>query len=336
MECPTLSIVMPVYNASEYIRQAIDSLLQQTFTDFELIVIDDGSTDNSLEIVKSYDDPRIRVLRNECNKGIVFTRNRGLQEMRGRYYAPFDADDIAMPRKYEKQIGFMEKNPAYGLTGTWARHIDSEGKLLKTKWKLDADACFIPSVQLFRAYFIQSAVVFRKEVLEAIGYTPGFEIGEDYLVYYQIALKFPCVNLPEYLIHYRIHPGSITQSNPALYRDREFHLYRIIFGTLETDITQREFEILMYIKYRMAVPSVPVLRSVESFLLQVLEANDRLKVFEKPCLTHVVMNRWAKSCFNARRFPVKTAWVFLHSGILFRYLNALPEIRRARRHRSFQ
>jgi glycosyltransferase involved in cell wall biosynthesis len=319
MECPTLSIVMPVYNASRYIGEAIDSLLRQTFTDFELIVIDDGSTDHSLDIVNSYDDPRIRIFRNEENKGIVFTRNRGLQEMRGRYYAPFDADDVAMPRKFEKQIAFMEQHPDYGLTGTWARHIDSEGKVLKSKWKLNARASLIPSIQLFRAYFIQSAVVFRKEAIAQFGYTPGFEIGEDYLLYYQISLRYKCENLPEYLIHYRIHPKSITQSNPQMYRDREFSLYRIIYSPLGINITPVELDTMMLIKYRNAVPSPENLRDIEAFLLRVLEANEHTRLYNRFALLSVVMNRWMKSCYNARRFFLQTIWIFVNSQITKRY-----------------
>lgn len=302
-ENPTLSIVMPVFNASRYIAEAIESLIRQTYTDFELLVIDDGSTDNSMEIVAAYSDSRIRVLRNDGNKGIVYTRNRGLREMRGRYYAPFDADDIAMPRKFEKQLAFMEQNTDYGLTGTWARHIDPEGRILKTKWKLNAKQRCIPAIQLFRAYFIQSSVVFRKEAIARFGYTDGFEIGEDYLLYHQISLAYKCANLPEYLIHYRIHPKSITQSQPALLEACEQKLYQVLYSPLKIEISPERFSCLLHLKNAEPIKEAGMVNAIAGFLLLVLKQNKTYRMFSQKVLAMVVLERWMKVCYKTRRNP---------------------------------
>ena len=165
MNIPTLSIVMPVYNTEKFVKKTIESLLNQTYKDFELIVIDDGSTDNSIEIIKKFADNRIKIFSNDSNKGIVYSRNRGNAEALGRFIAPFDSDDIALPDKFEKQISFLEQHPEFGMLGSWAKLIDENDKFLNVNWKLSAKAESIPAILLFRAYFIQSAVVFRREFL---------------------------------------------------------------------------------------------------------------------------------------------------------------------------
>src|SRR6056297_709312 len=135
---PFISIVMPVYNAQDYVESAIRSLLRQTYKNFEPLVVDDASTDNSLKIIEGIRDPRIRILKNKENRGIVYSRNRGLEAMRGDYFAPFDADDIARHDKLEKQLSFLEAHPDYGMVGAWARLIDENGRTLKQRWKLNA------------------------------------------------------------------------------------------------------------------------------------------------------------------------------------------------------
>ena len=118
---PRLSIVMPFYNTENFIKETIESLLNQTFKDFELIVVDDGSTDKSPEIISSFKDPRIKLIQNEQRKGIVYSRNKGLSEANGEFYAPFDSDDIALPHKFERQIQFLQDRQTEGRSLSRAR-----------------------------------------------------------------------------------------------------------------------------------------------------------------------------------------------------------------------
>lgn len=110
---------MPVYNAQEYIREAIDSILNQTFSDFEFIIINDGSTDNSVEIIKNYNDPRIVLVDNTENKGLVSVLNQGLQLAQGEYIARMDADDISLPNRFMEQVNYLDKHPQVGILGAW-------------------------------------------------------------------------------------------------------------------------------------------------------------------------------------------------------------------------
>jgi len=214
-----ISIIVPVYNAEKYLKATIESLLRQTYRDFELIAIDDGSTDNSWAILQSFTDPRLRILRNNANRGIVCTRNRGLSEMKGKYYAPFDADDIAHPTKLEKQIHFLESNPDFGMVGSWVRIIDGNGRPTGKIWRLNAPAELIPSILLFRNYFAQSALLIRKEAIPKEGY-PDYSICQDYGMWIEIAKNWKTKNLEEYLIQYRIHTEGITRNEETLKKEQ--------------------------------------------------------------------------------------------------------------------
>ena len=114
----TVSVLMPAYNAAEHIREAIDSILEQTFTDFEFLIINDGSTDNAVDIISEYDDPRIKLVHNDGNKGLIYSLNYGLEIAQGKYIARMDADDIAMDTRLEKQVRFLEDNPDTSILGT--------------------------------------------------------------------------------------------------------------------------------------------------------------------------------------------------------------------------
>ena len=128
MRTPLVSVAMPAYNSEEYVKQAIDSVLAQTFSDFELIIVNDGSSDRSKEIILSYTDERIRYLENEKNLGIVKTRNRCIANAAGKYIAVLDNDDIALPFRLEEQVRFLEANSDYGVCGSFYRIIDSEDR----------------------------------------------------------------------------------------------------------------------------------------------------------------------------------------------------------------
>lgn len=306
---PMLSIVMPLYNAAPFVGEAIQSILNQSFKDFELIIIDDGSTDNSLKIAQSFSDKRIRIIHNDRNRGIVYTRNRGLQEMKGRYFAPFDADDIAHPDKFSIQLEFMEKHPEFGLVGTWAHHIDPQGNKISSQYKLSGKPESIPVKMLFRAYFIQSAVVFRKEALPVEGYTTGFDIAEDYKIYFDIAKKYKTWNIPGYLIKYRIHPQSSTHREHTLFKYNEKKVYEYIFKNLEIEITDDRFYCLQKIKSDKPIYSTGELQEIFDFLQLIGKQNRRLLQYPKGRLQYELSNRWLKSCAIAEITFIKK-WAF--------------------------
>src|SRR4029078_1647315 len=155
-----VSVVMPVYNAEKYLREAIQSILTQNYSNLEMIIVNDGSTDNSKNIILSFEDPRLRYFENPENWGIVRTRNRALAEATGEYVAVLDSDDVALPDKLRFQVEFMENNPEFKLCGSYFKTIDANGHILKNvKFPShDGDA---RSMLLVHNCFCHSTIVMR-------------------------------------------------------------------------------------------------------------------------------------------------------------------------------
>ena len=232
---PAVSVVLPAFNAEKFVGEAIKSILAQTFTDFELIVIDDGSTDGTLEILRSFDDERVRVISNPENLGIVKTCNIGIAESRGDYIARQDADDISLSTRLEKQVAYLETHPEVALLGTARKTMQRNGEVKAHKLRLQN-----PTFEdlLKRNCFVHGSVVIRKAVVEAAGdYDELFRFAGDYELWLRIAKQYATANLPEPLYILRRHSRRITwesTSQQMLYRllAREMALGRVPDGVL--------------------------------------------------------------------------------------------------------
>lgn len=211
---PTVSVVMPVYNAEKYLALALDSILGQTFCDFELIIVNDGSTDGSMAIVGSRNDERIVVV-DEGHRGLPASLNRGISAARGKYIARMDGDDIALPARLEKQVAFLEMHPQVGILGTACRLIDAAGgNLGVVQWP--ADDLQIRWVSLLGTPFAHPTVVMRRETLKDNGltYDDAFAEGdEDYDLWTRVLRYTSGANLAEPLLLYRRHSGVSTGRN---------------------------------------------------------------------------------------------------------------------------
>lgn len=213
---PKVSVVMSVYNGEKYLREAVESILNQTLTDFEFIIINDGSTDNSTNIVQSYSDKRIVFLQQE-NKGLAKSLNRGIIKGRGEYVARMDADDISHPERLERQIEFLENNPKHVLVGTNAIVIDENGcELFKSDLPSKDDelreAIRIDNPERFYGSpFFHSSVMFRKKIAieEGIYEEKVFHYIEDILLWIKLSKRGYLANLSEYLLTYRLVPEGI-------------------------------------------------------------------------------------------------------------------------------
>lgn len=199
---------MPVYNGERFLREAIDSVLSQTYRDFELLVLNDGSTDASRSIVNSYTDRRIRLIDNEQNRGLTATLNRGLAEASSALIARQDADDLSSPNRLAKQVEFLSHHPDVALVGTQARFIDKRGY---SSGSILQRACCHDSIKwdlLFDNSFTHSSVMFRKGVVlgEFGGYDETFSYCQDYDLWSRVARCHRVANLRETLVGYRVHP----------------------------------------------------------------------------------------------------------------------------------
>jgi glycosyltransferase involved in cell wall biosynthesis len=213
---PQISIVIPVFNGERYLRQTLDSILAQDLTDFELLVIDDGSTDGTADILKEYSrDPRLRIHSQE-NQGLVKTRNIGLRMASCELLAFIDADDLAVPARMSLQAAYLNAHPDVAALGSHILYIDPEGRPLRTLRYPTGPEKVAAALQSHNA-LAQPAIMVRRSVALAVGgYRDAFKFGaEDYDLWLRMSESHAIDNLPEVLTHYRIHGESITHTRRA-------------------------------------------------------------------------------------------------------------------------
>ena len=314
---------MPLFNTQQFVSQSIQSILMQDFKDFELIIVDDASTDGSAEIASSFDDTRITILKNNQNLGVAACRNIGLSRSVGAYIAPFDSDDVALPGKLTRQVRFLESYPGFGLVGSWVRMIDNEGRLLKKKWKLQAKANSIPSILLFRNYFCHSSVIYRRKAIPNEGYSNNLNIGEDYKMWIEIARKWKVWNLQEYLLHYRVHSDSITRKDHISVSLYDHKIYKENFELLGIALTRQQLNLLTFMKDQDAIENKETLIEIESFLLHIIKKNAERNLFDQKELVKVVFNRWLKVLHKTRGSNLAMPALFLKSPLLRTYLSVI-------------
>jgi glycosyltransferase involved in cell wall biosynthesis len=207
MRKPEISVIMPVYNAGEYIWEAIQSILDQTFYDFEFIIIDDGSSDNSNEILRSFNDNRISIISHSLNKGNYPSRNEGIRIAKGKYICVMDADDVALNTRLERQYLFMEQNPEIGLAGSGFRYYGKELDIFR-----EFDYERIKVILLRNNCFIHPTLIIRHDLLlkHQLFYNEKYYYAADYDLIVRASRFFQVTNINETLLLYRMHKNQIT------------------------------------------------------------------------------------------------------------------------------
>ena len=207
---PKVTVLMPVYNGETYLAEAIESILNQTFADFEFLIIDDGSTDNTWDILNNFNDSRIRLVKNNQNMGITKTLNKGLQLARSNYVARMDADDICIQERLQRQKAFLDENLNFAMVGSWIEVIDEIGRKIKRinfpivsyllRWRL-----------LYTNTFAHSAVMFRKDAALGVGgYSEKLRYAQDYDLWSRISIHWDVANIPAVLVQWRFWKESIS------------------------------------------------------------------------------------------------------------------------------
>ena len=262
-----ITVLMPVYNAEKYLREAIESILNQTFQNFEFLIINDGSTDKSLEIIKEYKDNRIKIINNEKNLGIVKTLNKSIELASGKYIARIDADDLSLPERFEKQVEFLEKNPDVVLVGTAFNIIDGNNKIIQKKNPPTSHQEIKKSLIRVNP-FCHSSIMFRKEICQQIGsYDENWQDVEDYELYFRIAKRFKMANLDQILVSWRVSPSSICFTRTNIQRKKVLKLQLNI-------IKERQYSSFCYLyclyPYYLKIRSLLV-RIIPSFLKKIIK-----------------------------------------------------------------
>ena len=213
---PSITVLMPVYNAEKHLSEAIESILNQTYKDFEFLIINDGSSDQSESIINRYNDKRIRYIKNNTNLKIAETLNKGISLAKGKYIARMDADDISLPERLMHQVDFLDSNPDVGVCGTWFRTTGISNRTVRTP----VDDPNIKSFLFFNSPFCHPSVMIRKEILLLNNITyEDILYAEDYLLWIKLSRCTKMANIPEVLFIYREHDRNISLIN----KERQEH-----------------------------------------------------------------------------------------------------------------
>lgn len=299
-----ITVAMPVYNGEKFLAKTIDSILAQTYSDFEMLIVDDGSTDNSAKILEKYatQDKRIKVLYNGKNMGIVYTRNRSFSESDSEYIAILDHDDIALPNRLKEQIDFLDSHQEFGLVGSWVEQIDENDKPNGIVWKYSVSPEEIRSLMLFGNHFAQSSVTIRKKTLADIPYRQDYIYAEDYDLWTRIAEKWKVWNLPKILVKYRVHTAGITKTKPDFPKNAAIKVQIRLLKNL--GLNPSEEEIIIHrtnFKYNNE-NFEKFINDRQVWLKKVKAANLNTKQYDIKIFNHVISKMWLSSCSANSRF----------------------------------
>ena len=308
----SLSVLMPVYNSEKSVASIINSVLEQSYKNFEFIIIDDGSTDRTLAILSKFKDNRIKIFTYKKNKGIVYALNYGLSKCKGAYIARVDADDYCEPSRFEKQLHFLQSNPDYGVCGTFQKHIFINSESINKTAISDNE---IRTSLLFGTTMLHSTIMMRKAILDTLGkapYNSRYRYCEDYALWVELSKVTKLHNLPEVLCHYDWREKKAWQiKNPKhetlLNEIRMKALDGIVFYNLQNKL--HKFHSKLLAKYNLTFSDKLLIPFYLSYLFIACIANKKYSGFfiYKMIKGHIknILSSSIHFCFNLLPQPVR-------------------------------
>lgn len=316
---PIISVVMPVYNCSNYINLAIESILNQTFEKFEFIIINDASTDDTLVKILEYDDPRIVLLENSTQKGICECINYGISISKGKYIARMDGDDISHSARFQQQFVFMEEHPNVGVLGSWYSVLGTEEVV-----KLPVGHERIALEMLENSPLAHPTIFFRKTLFKDSSniYNHEYVYAEDYELWSRLIVKTRIENLPKCLLQYRKHEN---QSSNLHSFEQKLSAKRIRLNLLKQLLNDFEIDLNAYELKEYLAKSIHNHESISAILMQIdiIEVNNlRLKIFDSELLKQklnfkrlVILKYFLKRKILTNKFKLLNKFI----SVLFEY-----------------
>ena len=259
-EPPLVSVIMAVYNTEAYVGKAIESVMAQTYAHWELIVVDDGSTDASVEEIRRNLNSRITLVLQERNQGVAHALNRAMALAKGKYIARHDADDVSLPERFAAQVAFMETHPEVGILGGHAVQVCAKGTPLRPMDHPPTDNVSIQYGLLFDSPFVSSTVMFRRKVLEQVeGFAPERGVWDDYDMWSRIARHTCAANLPVPLLEYRMLSSGLTgttRNAPEMVREQRRRNLRHYVP----DADERSVDLIAWLGFRHSKATIAELR----------------------------------------------------------------------------
>lgn len=296
MTSPAVSVVVPVFNGERFLRESIISVLGQTFSNFEIIVVNDGSTDGSPEIVRSFSDPRVRMVSHAKNLGLAEARNTGIRSSRGVYIALLDSDDIAEPTRLADQVEAMERDSTLAYLGTWALRFQSHTPAVTKVWKTETTDTELRILLMFRNRFNASSTIFRRAVVPA-GLFASIPMAEDYKFAVAMSKLGRIGNLPKPLVRYRQHATSLTVSKQTLMTDCIESILRQQLEEFGLIPSKRELLIHQHVGRLLLQSSLSLLEECDDWLHKVIHHNNAVaQRFDSDALCTIMSKEWFELC----------------------------------------
>lgn len=292
---PKISVVMTVYNSAPYLAEAMESILGQTFGDFEFILVDDASTDDSVAVIESFRDKRIKLIRSSRNGGPAVASNKGFDAARGEYIIRMDSDDISVPDRFEKQLDYMENHPGIGVCGSWMRAFGDNVPASIWQYPLVHDD--IRAHQIFMPKMSHSAVIMRKSIIDRhhIRYDASFRRALDYDFWVRHADKWQYANTSDILVLYRRHQGQITTSHYDEQQQLAGRVRRRELARLGIEPDAEQFGLHQRISMNRYEADPGFLRRVRDWLHLLLHANRERVCYQEGFLERVLAEKWVEA-----------------------------------------
>lgn len=286
---PKISVILPVYNGEQYIAEAVQSILDQTFKDFELLVINDASTDNTLSVLRSFTDPRIRIVNNEVNLKVVKSLNKGLELSSGEYIARMDGDDIASPSRFQKQLAYFSQHPEIDVCATQVEVFGGQNYITRQYETHN----FIKASLLFLNIIIHPSVMFKRASFIENGYyyDESYDNAEDYGLWVKTIDKLKYAIVPDVLLKYRIHDANVSVQKAAnweVLRKINFRVYTLLLNKLSIQAQKNELE--YHIEIGFGNTNAQNYIGYLNWLTKLIKSNQIAGYFDNNALKSVVLH----------------------------------------------
>lgn len=310
---PIVTVLLPVYNGELYLKEAIDSILSQSYSNFIFLIINDGSSDRSEEIILSYTDSRIQYISNEQNLGLISTLNKGLQLINTKYVARMDADDISLPQRLEKQVAFLESHPEVGILGTWSQSF-GEGNNCITKYQAEHES--IRYKQLYQIQLVHPTCIMRMDVLrsQSVVYDNNYTHAEDYELFTRLSHVTKLANLQEVLHLYRKHSNAVSTVYSKAQLEASIRIKQREFALLGVNATESQIESFKLLNYQDYNNLALSANEIMSLLESIVNANELSSYIEWDYLNNMLSQLWFSYCYETKQ-PIR---VFKSSKLQYR------------------
>jgi glycosyltransferase involved in cell wall biosynthesis len=311
MQTPLISVILPVYNCEKYISTAIQSILNQTYSNFELIIINDNSTDNSEKEINAFKDPRIKYNKNPENLKLIQTLNIGIQLSKGEYIARMDADDISYPERFEKQIIFLEKNKEVGVLGTSFKLLKEnslndnrfEG-IIKVKYPFNSEE--IAFELIYNNVILHPSVMFRKSIFDQhkTFYNIEYTHAEEYYLWTELILKTKFANLEDCLLEYRVHDSQISNNYSEIQLIKTLEIQRKYLNRLGFKLNDLETKLLIEFLQRKELKNDEIrilIRILNDFVIKL----QSLTIIDQKHSLSIILKKLKNIIINCKTFNIQ-------------------------------